>query len=507
MERRSRGPVEQEKATFDWIVVGGGAAGAVLARRLADSGKGTVALIEAGPPDENRPEVLDLRRYREVVEGPLRWPIRSLARPGRRTPVPLPVARLLGGCSSHNSCIWFRPPDLDFRLWREAGATGWAPEDVAGAFDWLESRIAIETARPDGAAHRALIEAARQSGFAERDFARPFGEGIGRYRLSRRNHRRQSSSVVFLHPLSALPPTLALFTDTEIDRLVIEGGRVVGAAAGARIFRARREVVLSAGAFGSPRLLMLSGIGPGPLLQRLGIAVQRDLPGVGRHLLDHPACAINWQARRPPDRDPDWNYAGVLFARCEAAAEWPDIEIQLAPEPFTAFTAPEGYPSPAAGFCAYLTVNRARSEGTVTLASPDPREPPAVDPGFFTDPAGHDMRVMLAGLRLARRLFAAPALAPWIGEEAAPGSECAEDDAFARFVERTHTTGYHPAGTCRMGAADDPRAVATPELRAKGLDGLRIADASVFPTMVSVNIAAACMMIGVRCADLILGEA
>ncbi|MBL8583355.1 MAG: hypothetical protein JNL61_14165, partial [Rhizobiaceae bacterium] len=202
-------------------------------------------------------------------------------------------------------------------------------------------------------------------------------------------------------------------------------------------------------------------------------------------------------------RDDLWNYAGVLFASIEADAPWPDIEVQLGPELFEQQTGPAGYPSAPFGFTAYFTVNRARSEGTVGLASPDPAAFPRVDPAYFTDPDGYDMHIMTGGVALARRLFAAPAMAGWIGPELAPGADCRRPQDIEDYIRQTATTGYHPAGTCRMGDPADAGAVVDPLLRVIGVRGLRIADASIMPTMVSVNIAPTCMMIGHRAAELI----
>ena len=266
-------------------------------------------------------------------------------------------------------------------------------------------------------------------------------------------------------------------------------------------------MILSAGVFGTPKLLMLSGIGPSDSLQTLGIPIRHDLAGVGRHLLDHPACGVNMRAKRPLTRLETWNYAGVLFAHvADPPWLWPDIEMQLGSEPFEQQTAAAGYPTTPHGFCAYLTVNRARSQGCVRLASSNAADEVVIDPDFFDDAEGYDLRVMIGGVRLARRLFAAPALVAWMGEELAPGVSCRDDGEIAAFLRATVTTGYHPAGTCRMGAAGARGTVVRPDLKIDGIGGLRIADASVFPSMVSVNIASTCMMIGLRCAEIILGE-
>jgi choline dehydrogenase-like flavoprotein len=350
------------------------------------------------------------------------------------------------------------------------------------------------------------LRAAGELAYPSVDLGEAHAGGIGLYRLNKRGRHRESASVVFLHSISRPPGTLRVFIDVAATRLLFDADRhVCGVDTNAGHFLADHDVILSVGAFGTPKLLMLSGIGPAADLARLGIAVRCDLAGVGRHLLDHPACGVNLASRRPIERLNPWNYAGVLFAHVDPSPEpWPDIEMQLGPEPFEQQTAAAGYPTTAHGFCAYLTVNRARSEGSVRLASSDPDADVEIDPNFFGDAEGYDLRVMTGGVRLARRLFAAPALAAWIGDELAPGAACLDDAAIGAFLRHTVTTGYHPAGTCRMGARGEPDTVVGPDLRVEGIGGLRLADASVFPSMVSVNIAATCMMIGWRCADLLI---
>jgi choline oxidase len=493
-----------EAAAFDYIVVGGGAAGAVLARSLAEQTSATVALLEAGPSDQDRPEVLDFRRYREVGLGPLARMIPIVAPAVGNRRFRYPTSRVLGGSTSQNTCIWFRPPESDFSAWAAAGARGWGPADVALHFDALEARIHIEEEAPDADSHRLLWHAADQAGYPRCDFARPFDVGMGRYRMSKKGTQRQSTSVVFLHPVSARPRNLAVITEAEIRQLVFGATNVVvGVETNRGRFTARREVVLSAGALDTPKLLLLSGIGPAQHLAEHGIAVRRHLPGVGEHLLDHPAACVNVAATRPLAGDAVWNYTGVAFARLIPGTPWPDVEMQLGPELFEQQTGPAGYPSAPHGFTSYMTVNRARSAGTVRLASREIQDAPRVDPAYFTDPDGYDLQVMIAGIEASRRLFATPAMTDWVGDELAPGAPCADARELAAYVRETATTGYHPAGTAAMGDALDNRVVVDPLLRVRGVSGLRIADASVFPTMVSVNIAATCMMIGHKAASLL----
>lgn len=496
-----------ERLEFDYVIVGGGGSGAVLARTLAERVNATVALLEIGPSDADYDEVLDFRRYREVPASPLgtRIPIVKPTRGNRR--FSYPVSRVLGGATSQNTCIWFRPPPSDFAEWEVAGARGWEADAIFPHFDAIETRVNVETEAADLDSHHVLFDAAREAGFETVDFSRPFEEGIGNYRMSKRGHHRQSTSVVFLRPAETLPKNLAILTGTAVEKLSFApDGRVDGVETTRGAVHARREVVLCAGALETPKLLLLSGIGPAEQLRAFGIPVRRDLPGVGRHLLDHPAACVNVAASRPLARDAVWNYAGVLFARVEPDAPWPDIEIQLGPELFEQQTEPAGYPSSPFGFTAYFTVNRARSEGTAVLASPDYREHLQVDPAYFTDSDGYDMRIMAGAIRIARKLFATPAMRGWVGAELAPGSNRQGDAEIEDFIHETATTGYHPGGTCRMGDPADPRTVVDPTLTIVGVPGLRVADASILPTMVSVNIASTCMMIGHRAAALIAAD-
>ncbi len=490
---------------FDYVVVGGGAAGAVAARRLAELSSARVALLEAGPDVAGRDEVRDFRRFNEVKNGPLARLLPIVQPTSGNGRFRYPVARMLGGSTSQNTCIWFRPPASDFLTWVAAGASSWGPDAVRPHFEALEARINIETVQPRGPAHEALAAAAREMGVAVADFATEFGEGWGSYRMSKRGVARDSSAEVFLSATSGRPPNLSIFTDTPVSQLVFSAERQVSGVMTPRgAFTARKDVILCCGALDTPRILMLSGIGPPEELRALGIAPRLDLPQVGRHLLDHPAACVNAASLQASDRDPLWNYTGVLFARVEdPSAPWPDIEFQLGPELFEQQTAPAGYPSAPLGFTAYMTVNRARSEGSVRLRSRNLDDDPLIDAGYFTDPDGYDLRVMIEGLRYARRLFGRPALSGWIDEELAPGASVVSDGELASYVRETATTGYHPAGTCKMGRASDPGAVVDPSLRVRGLVGLRIADASIMPTMVSVNIAATCMMIGHRAAELV----
>jgi len=486
-----------QELTFDYIIIGGGGAGAVLARRLADQTNASVALLEAGPNDEGLDAIHHLGRFHELDASSISRPVPVMLPETRLAKYTMPTSRVLGGSTSRNTSIWFRPPESDFADWEAKGAKGWGAVAVNAHFDALECHVHIETQVPDFASHRLMWQTALESGYEPVNFAKPFGAGIGHYRMSKTGVMRQSSSVAYLHPANTRPKNLTVFTETEVKRLIIDDNKcVTGVETNRGIFKAAAEVILSAGAIDTPKLLMLSGIGSANDLTQHGITPIVDLPGVGRHLLDHPAACVNLESRLPLERDPFWNYVGVLFATAAETGAWPDIEIQLGPELYVKQTRAAGYPETPYGFTAYMSVNRARSEGSVTLASSDPAAHPIVDTNYYSDRDGYDMRVMVESVKLVRRMFNTPTLDNWRGQELAPGNSRQSDEEIAAYLRDTTLTGYHPAGTCRMGAVDDVITVVGPDLRVKGTSNLRVADASVMPSMVSVNIAATCMMIG-----------
>ncbi|MCI0465305.1 MAG: GMC family oxidoreductase N-terminal domain-containing protein, partial [Gemmataceae bacterium] len=493
---------------YDYVVIGGGTAGAVVAARLAEERSLRVCLLEAGPADEGDARVLELRNWPNLLGSELDYDYRIEPQERGNGRIRHSRGRVLGGCSSHNSAIAFPAPAVDLRTWEELGAAGWGPEGTRPYFDRILARVHLETAPPANACAAAFVEAAQQAGFPLVSFATgDIREGVGWFRLNKRGPIRQSSSVVWLHPLNQLPNNLTILTNTPTWRLVLdEQGHAVAAETARGIIRARQEIILCCGAFDTPKLLLLSGIGPAQQLRPLGIPVRVDLPGVGAHLIDHPEGIVLWEAARPvPEVSTQFWEAG-LFVRTDPALAWPDLMYHFGTVPFDLNTVPLGYPTAGRGsaFCLTPNVTRARSEGVIQLQSADPGVPPRIDFRYFTDPDGHDERVLLAGVKLARRLAEQPALRVWIKRELAPGPEVQDDAALSDYARRTANTVYHPAGTCRLGAADDPDAVVDPALRVRGVGRLRVADASIFPAMIGVNPCLTCMMIGEKCASLVL---
>jgi choline dehydrogenase-like flavoprotein len=272
---------------------------------------------------------------------------------------------------------------------------------------------------------------------------------------------------------------------------------------------ADREVIVSAGAINSPKLLMLSGIGPADHLREFGIDVLVDAPGVGSNLQDHPEAVISWESKVPMIRDASqWWEIGIFEKVDEGGADGlglPDLMMHYGSMPFDMHTRRQGYPTADEAFCLTPNITHAKARGTVRLRSCDYRDKPKVDPRYFTDEEGYDMRIAVAGIKLARQIVAPPAMAEFAGRDLFPGTDVQSDEDIADYVARTHNTVYHPAGTVRMGAVDDDMSPLDPQLRVKGVEGLRVVDASVMPQLTAVNPNITCMLIGERASDLIRG--
>ncbi|BCJ49794.1 oxidoreductase [Actinoplanes sp. NBRC 14428] len=498
---------------YDVVIVGGGTAGAVVASRLSADPAVRVCLVEGGPSDVGDERVLKLRNWLNLLESELDYDYPTVPQPRGNSHIRHSRARVLGGCSSHNTMISFLPPPEDFADWEAAGATGWSYERMLPY--WHRLAVHIEpvaevdrnplTADFIAACHTALGVPVHE------DYnAAPFAEGTGFFPVGYDPGTgiRSSASVAYLHPyldrpnLTVLTETWAYHLDTDgADR--VTGVRVRTGDGEHVTLRATAEYVLSAGAIDTPRLLLLSGIGPAADLRKLGIEVARDLPGVGEHLLDHPESLILWEASRPIPPQSAMDSDAGLFVRRDPEATRPDLMFHLYQIPFTLHTARLGYDVPEYGFGMTPNVPRPRSTGRLWLADADPLTKPALDFGYFTDPDGYDEKTIVDGLRIAREVAATEPFRSWIAREIAPGPAVQSDEELSAYGRAVHHTVYHPAGTCRMGADADPLAVVDPELRLRGYRNVRIADASVFPTMTSVNPMVAVLLVGERAADLV----
>ncbi len=515
-----------DKTEFDYIVIGGGSAGAAVAARLSEDPSVEVALVEAGPDDRGNDVILRLDRWMELLESGYDWDYPIEQQENGNSFMRHARAKVMGGCSSHNSCIAFWAPREDIDDWEQKfGATGWNSEMAYRLYKQLETN---EDAGADGPHHgdsgpvhlmnippadpsgRALLDACEKSGIPRVRFnsGETVINGASFFQINRQaDGTRASSSVSYIHPIMERQ-NFTLLTDLRARELNFDaanrctGVDVVDNSFGkTHTLNARSEVILSAGAIDSPKLLMLSGIGPAAQLEEFGIEVRADSPGVGEHLQDHPEGVIQWEAKQPmPETSTQWWEIGI-FAATEEGLDRPDLMFHYGSVPFDMHTLRQGFPTTENGFCLTPNVTHARSRGTVKLRSRDYRDKPKVDPRYFTDP--HDMRVMVAGIRKAREIVARPEMAEWAGKELYPGEAIQSDEEITDYIRRTHNTVYHPAGTVRMGASDDDLSPLDPELRVKGVTGLRVADASVMPELTTVNPNITTMMIGERCAELV----
>ncbi|MEU6119943.1 GMC family oxidoreductase N-terminal domain-containing protein [Streptomyces sp. NPDC047117] len=519
--------MSSEAEEFDYVVVGGGTAGNVVAARLSEDPAVTVCLLEAGPSDVGDDDVLRLERWMGLLESGYDWDYPVEPQENGNSFMRHARARVLGGCSSHNSCIAFWAPAEDLDDWEAAGCTGWGAQDTFPLYRRLESNdapgdhhgrsgpVTLRTIKGADPCGSALLEACAQHGIP----TTPFNTGTTVLRganwfqiNSDENNIRQSSSVAYLHPILGRRSNLEVRTGVRARQLLIDDARRCTGATyldpdlvHTRTVRARREVIVSCGAIDTPKLLMLSGIGPAAHLRETGVDVLVDSPGVGENLQDHPEGVIMWDAKKPMVASSNQWWEIGIFADTEPGLDRPDLMFHYGSVPFDMNTARYGYPTSENAFCLTPNVTRARSRGTVRLRTRDFRDKPKVDPRYFTHE--HDVRVMTHGLRLAREIAAQPALAEWAGAELAPGPDARTDDELLDYLTKTHNTVYHPACTVKMGADDDATAPLDARLRVKGIRGLRVADGSVMPDLVTVNPCITTMMIGEKCADLLKEDA
>ncbi len=510
-------PHVRAAGTFDYVIAGGGTAGCVLAARLSEDPDVTVCLLEAGPSDVGDDNILVLSEWMHLLDSGYDWDYPVEPQERGNSFMRHARGKVLGGCSSHNSCIAFLPPAECLDEWVTMGAAGWGAADVRPLTERLRQTVLLRDVPPDDPCGTAVLEAAAMVGMPTVAFNR--GEtvrnGAGWFQINAaEDGTRMSSSHAYLHPILGSRPNLEVRTGCWVAEIVFDDAV---AATGVRYQRpdltgydtvsARREVVVTAGAIDTPKLLMLSGIGPSVHLREIGIDVRVDSPGVGANLDDHVEGLVFWEASRPMmTTSTQWWEIG-LFTTVDSVPEGargqPDLMMHYGSVPFDMNTLRRGYPTTDNGFCLTPNVTQGRSRGTVRLRSRDFRDRPRVDPRYFTDPEGYDDRIMLTGVRLARTIAEQAPLAAWVSRELAPGPDATTDEELLDYIHQCHNTVYHPAATARMGSVGDPMAVLDPQLRVKGTDRLRVVDASAMPKLPAVNPNITVMTMAEKCADLI----
>ncbi|WP_416797503.1 GMC family oxidoreductase [Ciceribacter azotifigens] len=524
------------QTSYDFIVVGGGSAGSVLAARLSENPDTRVLLLEAGGRDWH-PFYHLPAGFAKMTKGIGSWGWQTVPqRHMKDMVIRYTQAKVLGGGSTINAQIYTRGNALDYDGWRQAGCEGWAYEDVLPYFRKAEDNDTYDNryhgkGGPLGVSKpaaplpicEAYFRAAGELGIPfNPDMTGEKQDGVGYYQLTQRNVRRSSASIAYLNPARGRK-NLTIRTGAQVLKIVVEKGRAVGVElAGEGVVRAEREVILSSGAIGSPRLLMLSGIGPADHLKSAGVAVVFDQPGVGSNLQDHLDLFVIAECTGPhtydryakphlsvlaglqyilsktgPVASSLFETGGFWYADPEASS--PDIQFHL------------GLGSGIeAGVAAMenggVTLNsaylRPRSRGTVRLASADPLAAPLIDPNYWQDP--YDREMSIRGLKLAREIMRQDALKPFVKAERLPGPDVSTDEDYFNYACAHAKTDHHPAGTCRMGS--DPAAVVDPRLKFNGIGGLRVVDASIMPTVVSSNTNAPTIMIAEKAADMIRAD-
>jgi choline dehydrogenase len=526
--------------SYDYIIVGAGSAGSVLANRLSADGRFSVLVLEAGRP--NHPWSRIPVGFAKLIENPTaNWLYSSEPDEGSgQRRLPIPRGKLLGGSSSINGMVFVRGQAQDFDHWAQLGNRGWSYQDVLPLFRKMESYpsgddeyrgrdgpLKVTDPKEGGPIYDAMFAAAAEIGINRNaDYNGAIQDGVGMTQATISNGRRMSTAYCYLDPARDRR-NLTIVTDALTEKLLLEGTRCVGVryrtGGGSTEVRATREVIVSAGAINSPQLLELSGIGQPDLLQTLGIELHHALPGVGENLRDHYAPRMKWGVTKPGLTYNDkarglglvWQalrYAvakeGLLslpasplraYVQSREGLESADLGISVIP-----FLIAAGVKlDKQSGVTMVVHVLRSDSTGSIHVTSPDPGKPPAINFNFLSDEG--DQTKLLAGMRIVRNWMNAPAMAEIRGPEIAPGEALQGDAELLEWVKCNAETAYHPVGTCKMGS--DPMAVVNDQLKVHGLQGLRIADASIMPTLTSGNTNAPSIMIGEKSAVMVLRDA
>jgi choline dehydrogenase len=526
---------------FDYVIVGAGSAGCVLANRLSADGKNSVLLLEAGPKDSNIWIHVPLGYGRLFRDKDVNWMYQTEPEPGldgRR--VFQPRGKVLGGSSSINGLLYVRGQHEDYDRWRQHGNSGWGFDDVLPYFKKAEDQargaddfhgaggpLPVSDWRHHDPLSEAFVQAAAETGIpVNPDFNGASQEGAGFFQTTTRDGRRASTAVAYLR-LAQRRGNLRVETAALAQRILFEGRRAVAVeykqAGSLRTARARKEVLVSGGTYNSPQLLQLSGVGPAELLRKHGIDVVLDAPGVGHDLQDHMQVRVVVRCSQPITlndvvnspvrkilagaqyaafrRGPLTIAAGTsgAFFKTSPRLATPDIQVHFLP--FSTDKMGEKLHS-FSGFTASICQLRPESRGSLRIGSADPAAPPEIRINYLATEV--DRTANVEGLKILRRILHAPALGPYVTEEVDPGVKVSSDEALLNYCRQRGTTIYHPTSTCRMG--NDPLAVVDQRLRVRGIEGLRVVDGSVMPDLVSGNTNAAIIMIAEKASEIILQD-
>ncbi|BCH17791.1 MULTISPECIES: choline dehydrogenase [unclassified Mesorhizobium] len=525
----------------DFVIIGAGSAGSALAYRLSEDGKYSVIVIEFGGSDIGpliqMPSALSIPLNMSLYD----WGFASEPEPhlGGRV-LATPRGKVIGGSSSINGMVYVRGHARDFDHWAEQGAAGWGFADVLPYFKRMEDAnggengwrghggpLTVQRGSRTNPLYGAFVEAGRQAGFElTDDYNGAKQEGFGPMEQTIRGGRRWSAASAYLRP--ALRRKNVSLIKGFARRVIIENQRAAGVEIEVRrriqVIRARREVIVAASSINSPKILMLSGIGPAEHLKEHGIPVIADRPGVGRNLQDHMELYIQQESTQPITLNSVLNpfskaligaqwlffksglgatnhFEAAAFVRSRAGIDYPDIQYHFIP---AAVRYDGRAAAKAHGFQAHVGPMRSKSRGSVTLRSPDPRSKPVIRFNYMSHP--DDWIEFRHCIRLTREIFGQSAFDPYRGKEISPGAQVQSDDDLDAFIRDHAESAYHPCGTCKMGRKDDPMSVVDPQCRVIGVDGLRIADSSIFPRVTNGNLNAPSIMTGEKAADHILGR-
>jgi len=531
--------------TVDYIVVGAGSAGCVLANRLSENGKHTVALLEAGPADTNIWIHIPIGYGKTMFNEKLNWGFYTDPDPNMLDrEIYWPRGKTLGGCSSINGLIYVRGQRQDYDRWGELGNKGWSWDECLPYFRKLENNdlgpgptrgtegpLSASSIKTKHELVEAFIESGVKNGVPRvQDFNSGDQEGVGYYQLTTRNGKRCSTAVAYLRPARSRP-NLRVETEAHATRIIMEGKRAVGVqfqkGGALRTLRANREVILSAGALQSPQLLQLSGIGPAALLQQFGIPIVHDMPGVGENLQDHLQMRLIYEVTKPITTNDQMR---SLWGKARMGLQWVlfrggPLAIGINQGAMFCRALPDESPTPDIQFhfgtlsadlaggkvhdfsgCTYSVCQlRPESRGYVRIKSTNPFEAPSMQPHYLS--TDRDRRTAVAGVKFARRIAATEPMKSLMAREFRPGNDVRTDDEILHFCREYGATIFHPTGTAKMGTPDDPLAVVDEKLRVRGVDGLRVVDASIMPTLVSGNTNVPIVMVAERASEFILADA